>query len=209
VSLINLPSRWSKVWREAGALSGEEVVYNELVKRYSEPHRTYHNLEHIGECLLHLDSAIHLLWRPIEAELAVWFHDVIYDPKGVENEELSASFAVTTLNSAGVDHDSVQRIVDLIRKTSHQHIHLSGDAAIAADADLAILGADSERFNQYELAIRMEYDWVPEAIYRLERRRILGQILHRPHVFHTLFFRENYETRARTNLRSVIEGYKI
>jgi predicted metal-dependent HD superfamily phosphohydrolase len=209
VNLINLPSRWRKAWREIGALSDDVSAYNELVKRYSEPHRAYHNLEHISECLLHFDSALHLLARPIEAELAVWFHDVIYDTRGVENEELSASFAATILHSAGVENDNVQRIVNLIRTTSRQDLQLFGDAAIVADVDLAILGAGPDRFNQYELAIRMEYDWVPAPLYRRERRRILEQFLNRPHVFHNSFFREKFESQARANLHYVIERYVI
>jgi predicted metal-dependent HD superfamily phosphohydrolase len=207
--MVDLRSRWSKVWLDSGALSAENVAYNELVKRYSQPHRAYHNLEHIRECLLHLDSASHLLARPTEAELAVWFHDVIYDTRGGENEELSARFAATILQSGGVENDSVQRIADLIRKTSHRHSYLSGDAAIVADVDLTILGADPDRFNQYEIAIRVEYDWVPAPLYRRERRRILEQFLDRPHVFHTLFFREKFESQARANLHYVIERYGV
>ena len=43
--------RWNTLWKSLGARGDAEATYNDLVNRYSEPHRAYHTLAHIGHCL--------------------------------------------------------------------------------------------------------------------------------------------------------------
>lgn len=200
-------ARWRGVWRAVTGRSGDDV-YRELVGRNSEPHRAYHTLEHIGECLFYLDSARHLLLRPIEVELAVWFHDAIYNPRRGDNEAQSALLAERQLTAAGAEDGIKTQMADLIRLTTHQDDHLTGDGAILCDIDLAILGAEPERFDRYDEAIRREYDWVPENVYRVERGRVLEHFLKRPHIYHTPFFSLRLENQARQNIMRVIPQYR-
>jgi predicted metal-dependent HD superfamily phosphohydrolase len=74
------------------------------------------------------------------------------------------------------------------------------DAATLIDVDLAILGQPSERYWEYERAIRAEYAWVPDATFAQKRAEILGRFLRRPVIYHTAPFHERYESAARTNL---------
>jgi predicted metal-dependent HD superfamily phosphohydrolase len=200
--------RWREVWQTVTGSDGDPI-FDELQIRYAEPHRAYHTLEHIGECLLYLDSTGHLLKRPIEVELAVWFHDAIYDPRRSDNEEQSALLAENQLQSAGVDRVVADRTAELIRLTTHERDDLIGDEAILCDVDLAILGAEPERFERYDAAIRKEYNWVPEAIYRIERCRVLERFLNRPHIYHNRFFSDRLEQRARENLTQAIANYRL
>lgn len=194
-----LLSRWRAVWPAVAATDGE-AIFNDLQARYSEPHRAYHNLEHIRECLDQFDTARHLAARPVEIELAIWFHDAIYDSWRDDNEERSALLAAETLEAAGVDPATVERVAQLIRLTTHSAEQLNDDAALLCDIDLAILGAPPERFARYDADIRHEYQWVPEEVYRRERARVLARFLGRERIYITPFFFDRLERQARTNL---------
>lgn len=201
-------SRWNEAWHKAGAGSPGDETYRRLLERYQEPFRAYHNLEHIHDCLLQMDAARHLLRRPPETELAIWFHDAIYDPRGSDNEELSARLAEAELRAAEVNETVARRIGDLIRVTAHANEVLMGDAAVLCDVDLTILGAEPEHFERYDAAIRREYDWVPDVAYRRGRTKVLARFLARPYIYFTLFFQERFEAQARVNLSRAIERYR-
>jgi predicted metal-dependent HD superfamily phosphohydrolase len=142
-----------------------------------------------------------------EVELAIWFHDAVYDPRRGDNEEQSARLAEEQLIAAEVDPVSATHVANLIRLTNHEHDQLEGDAAVLCDVDLAILGAEPRRFERYDAAIRQEYEWVPESVYRIERGRVLARFLDRPHIYHTPFFHDMLEERARENLTRAIKAY--
>jgi predicted metal-dependent HD superfamily phosphohydrolase len=77
----------------------------------------------------------------------------------------------------------------MIRLTDHQEAlseeAISNDAAVLCDADLAILGAEPERFDHYDRQIREEYAWVPEPVYRQKRGEVLAGFLERPRIYRT------------------------
>ncbi|WP_427911567.1 HD domain-containing protein [Ramlibacter sp. MMS24-I3-19] len=81
---------WRATWRELGADMVNGGLMNQLVAAYSERHRHYHTLQHLRECLAHADAVRTLAKRPAEIELALWFHDAVYDPRSTDNEQRSA-----------------------------------------------------------------------------------------------------------------------
>jgi predicted metal-dependent HD superfamily phosphohydrolase len=202
-ALSEVKERWRRAWRGIGAGRGD-AVFAELVERYSEPHRAYHNLEHVRDCLRQLEWARPLLVHAAEVEVAAWFHDAIYDPRRDDNEEQSALWAERALLAAGVAGDVVARVADLIRLTTHVQEGLTGDGAVLCDADLAILGAAPKRFDGYEKQIREEYAWVPEVVYREKRGEVLAGFLRRPTIYHSRPFIERYEAQARANLEGIL-----
>jgi len=94
--------RWQTLWHRLGGPSNPEPIFSNLQTRYSEPHRAYHNLEHIRDCLAQFDRARHLAVYPAELELALWLHDIIYDTHASDNEEKSAQWAVGTMQAANL-----------------------------------------------------------------------------------------------------------
>ena len=197
-ALDGLQARWRIVWQAVAATDGDPI-FDDLQARYTEAHRAYHNLEHIRECLDHFDAARHLTARSIEIELAVWFHDAIYDLQRHDNEERSAQLAEETLQAVGSAPEMTRHVGDLIRLTTHTHAPV-GDGALLCDIDLAILGASPERFARYDADIRHEYQWVPEEVYRRERARVLGRFLERSRIYATPFFYGQLERPARANI---------
>lgn len=181
------------------------AAFGKLSTAYSESHRAYHNTKHIADCLSQFDSAKESADRPDEVEAAIWFHDVVYDPKASDNEDRSAIWAVEVINQPGVDAEALRRIVALILATRHDREPFGRDEELIIDVDLSILGRDPDEFAGYDAAIRQEYAWVPEDQYRVGRTKVLESFLARPVIYHTADFRNRFESRARRNLEEAIK----
>lgn len=180
-------------------------VFDRLADAYLEPHRAYHNANHIRDCLEQFDCAREFAARLDEVEAAICFHDAVYDPRAKDNEERSAEWASSALTNAGADSEVVSRVSHLILATKHDAVLASPDARLLVDVDLSILGRDPADFDAYDQAIRREYEWVPEADYRTGRAAVLQKFLDRPRIFHTPPF-QPLETPARRNLERVIRA---
>ena len=89
----------------------------------------------------------------------------------------------------------------LIMATCHAALPDSDDARLLVDIDLSILGADPERFDEYEVQVRQEYSWVPGVLFRRKRREILQGFLARPRLYETDWFEQRLEAQARSNLQ--------
>jgi predicted metal-dependent HD superfamily phosphohydrolase len=80
--------------RELGRAGDAEKTAADLVARYREPHRAYHNLDHIADCLEKLELARSMLrdddFKAVE--LALFWHDAVYDPRAADNEEKRTEF---------------------------------------------------------------------------------------------------------------------
>lgn len=190
---------WEEAWNTIG-LTPPNGAYEDLTARYSESHRAYHTLQHLDECFAQYESIWALCQRPGAVSLALWLHDAIYDPRSTANEDASAELAAAMLATADAGADLSDRVRELILATRHTAAPTSPDAGVVVDIDLAILAADATRFEQYECQIRREYDWVAEDLYRQGRRRLLRDFAARPWIYHTSFFRERFEQRARRNI---------
>jgi predicted metal-dependent HD superfamily phosphohydrolase len=192
---------WQRAWTGIGARTEGRGVYEQLLARYSEPHRRYHTLQHLGECLAIFESVRGLAEHADEVELALWFHDAIYDTQRPDNEERSADWARAASQESGVVRDSADRVHALIMATRHTASPTLPDEQLLVDIDLSILGAEQARFDEYEQQIREEYAFVPRWLFRRKRRAILQGFLDRPSIYSTMHFREALEQRARANLR--------
>lgn len=201
--------RWLLLWKRIEAKGDPKEIYNKLVTLYSEPHRVYHNLSHIEHCLNELGQASHLLEHPDAVEMALWFHDAIYNTKTNDNEEKSAELACQILKKAGLSDAFTQKVCGLILATTHEIVPSGIDAQVMTDIDLSSLGKPKKEFDSNSLKIRKEYAWVPEEQFKNGRAAILLKFLKRPTIYSTSFFRQKYEYRARKNLiRSIIKlGY--
>jgi len=171
---------------------------------YSESHRHYHTLQHLSECLREFDSAKNQVHDPVALELAIWFHDAIYNPRASDNEERSAALAQECLAGARATSDLVSTVSKLVLDTKTHMGSGHPDAALLIDIDLSILGQSEDRFNEYERQIREEYSWVPGIIFKPKRAAILRGFLDRPRLYSTDPFFSNYEQSARANLKRTL-----
>lgn len=194
--------RWIRLWESTGLSGDPSFRYDQLVALYSGPNRFYHNLQHLTECLQEFDEARFLARRPITVELAIWFHDAIYDSHADDNEERSAQLAREWLSEAGGSPKLIESVTELILATQHNAVPEDPDTQLIVDVDLSILGRTPARFHEYELQIRQEYSWVPEEIFATRRAAILRAFLARERIFATDWFRAKYEKQARRNLHA-------
>lgn len=183
-------------------------VFADLVAAYSEAHRYYHTVKHIDDCLAQLDEAASIAEAPEEVELALWFHDAIYKPTSPKNEQASAEWARSFLESVGAAEDRCARVFRYVLATKHDAVPLGADAPVVVDIDLSILGREPDEYDQFERNVRKEYKWVPWSLYRRKRIEILESFLARPTIYHTDYFRRRYENQAKRNLQSAIEGLR-
>lgn len=202
-----LERSWARCWSRIGAEGTGEALRDDLRARYGEPHRRYHTVVHLEECLGAFAAAEArgvAADDPGAVEVALWFHDAVHDPKAGDDEARSAALARDRLGAAAVAEARVERVAALVLATRHSAVPRPGDEALVVDVDLAILGADPARFDEYDGQVREEYAWVPGPIYRRERRRVLQGFLARPSIYTTEDFRRRLEEPARGNLARAI-----
>jgi predicted metal-dependent HD superfamily phosphohydrolase len=197
---------WQSLWQRLGLTTDGAAWHARLITAYSEPQRSYHTLQHLDECLCTLDQAraTGLIAKPDLIEMALWFHDAVYDPKGSENEALSAQMALEALGGSEMSSE-VARLILLTK--SHQPGEGADDSWII-DIDLAIFAQPMERVLEYERQIREEYAWVPADVYAEKRAEILSGFLQRKQIYLTAWAREQFEAKARENLKALIDAVR-
>ena len=195
----------SHAWRAAlpasappGAVSR---ALDDLLARWNEPHRHYHTAEHLANVLAVLEQHADRASDPDAVILAAWYHDAIYDPQRVDNEEASALLAESTLPTLDVLDAQVAEVARLVRLTAtHDPIPGDRNGGLLTDADLAILAADSATYLAYTQAVRAEYSFVPDAAFAAGRAEVLHHLLALPRLFHTPVLRDRWEEVARANI---------
>ena len=199
---MDLEARWASKWRGVSPKEAIQSTWAELYERYTADDRAYHTLGHIAQCLDQLDRFLHLAKNPGLIEVALWYHDVVYDTHAKDNEAQSAEFAKKHLRLLRTGDQYRDRVAQLIMATTHTvHFEESrGDERLIADIDLTGLGVPWEAYKTYSDAIRHEYRWVSMPDYKRGRAEVLRSFLDRPHIYNHFQLRHVYEVRARENL---------
>ena len=193
-------TQWIMLWKRIKAQGDPHPPYHDLVQRLAEPHRAYHTMRHILHCREEMARVQPLAAQPDAMEIALWYHDTIYNTHAADNEEQSAALAAHILRDAAVPEVFVQTVVRLIVATKHHIVAEDPDTRLLVDIDLAILGQPPQIFDAYERHIRQEYAWVPHEAFLEGRARILRAFLHRSTIYATEHFRQHYEAQARINI---------
>lgn len=201
-------NRWHALWQQAGAAKSQAHLYHQLIQAYAEKHRAYHTMSHIEHCLNEFDHVKQWIQYPVEVELAIWFHDIIYQPHASANEEKSAAMTVSQLTRAQATAVQIDLVKNLILATKHDRPPDGSDAKYLVDIDISILGAPPEVYRRYEENIRREYRWVPKILFIKGRKKILASFLDRDRIYYTQFFADQYERQSRSNLEAAIQRLK-
>jgi predicted metal-dependent HD superfamily phosphohydrolase len=203
----DLDEAWARTVRAAGARADDDAVAAagaELLARWREQHRHYHDAEHLAEVLTAVDELAPESGAGTDVEvvrLAAWFHDAVYEGRPGDDEEQSAALARGMLADLGIPESRVGRVAELVMITLH-HDPAPGDAeaALLCDADLAVLAAGPERYTRYVDAVRQEYAHVPEPMFRSGRTTVLKALEAMPRLYRTPAGRQRWENAARANL---------
>ena len=181
-----------------------ELIWRELLAAWSEPHRTYHNLDHLLSCLAEWRRGRDGSEADAQVLLALLFHDAIYDPQASDNEERSADWAERAGAELGLPVAARAAISRMILATEAHGRAADEATRRLLDIDLSVLGADPARFAAYDAGIRQEYRHLADEAYRQGRTRVLQSFLGREPIYLTASFRERHEVAARRNLAQAI-----
>lgn len=183
-----------------------------LRARYAEPHRAYHTEAHVRAMLAGLAELGAAVTHPDAVELAIWYHDAVYDPAAADNE--ARSEALLRAEMAGLADEALLAHAGLMIRLSATHALTPdvpdawrGDCALFLDLDMAVLGAAPAQYAEYERGIAAEY--VPvhgEAAYRRGRAAFLRASLDRPRVFLSDQFHASLDAPARANMAAALAG---
>jgi len=176
----------------------------DLLARWSEPHRRYHTPQHLAELQRAMAAVVDDLRHGTDPgrtlRLAAWFHDAVYEGRPGEDEEASAVLAERSLDGL-VPAREAEEVARLVRLTA---THRPGDddpaGNVFLDGDLAILGVDEARYLEYSRQVRAEYSDVPAEDYRRGRLAVLQQLDGLDPLYRTRPARAWWTDPARANL---------
>lgn len=180
-----------------------------LVAAYSEPQRHYHTTSHIHAMLQLLGR--YKAKAPDAVELAIYFHDWVYDPRAKDNE--LQSVAVFERFAAETNVGNNVKLCDRVRRYITATIKHSlattedqedSDLKLFLDLDLEVLSREESAYQQYAREIRQEYSHIELQDYRKGRAAVLGHFLERERLYFSEAF-EGREAQARHNLRAEID----
>ncbi|MGW0162794.1 HD domain-containing protein [Mycobacterium sp. NPDC003323] len=173
-----------------------------LLRRWSEPHRRYHDQAHLRGVLDAADELAGYAEDPDAVRLAAWYHDAVY-AGAADDEENSALLAESELAALGVDAGLVGEVARLVRMTvEHDPAPDDRNGQVLSDADLAVLALAPDDYRSNTAKVRAEYGHVSEADFRAGRARIIAALLSAPSLYRTPDGRRLWEVAARRNLES-------
>lgn len=188
-------------WAElAGDSPTSRTEWAAVVAAWSEPHRRYHDLAHLAAVLGLVGELAGAAADPAAVRLAAWYHDVVYDPRRGDNEEVSAERARAGLRGL-VPPERVEEVARLVLLTAgHDPAPDDADGAVLCDADLAVLAGPPETYAAYASAVREEYGHLSDAEFTAGRTVVLEQLLALPALYRLPAVAGEWTPRARANL---------
>lgn len=176
--------------------------YISIVKpHYDEPHRVFHNWDHIEYGLnifKQLDTGT------TEQVIAWLFHDIVYEPTRKDNEVLSAELAKKYIQEN--DDQEVISIndVSIIIHDTISHVPSNPLSALVLDIDMSSL-ADKQyaEFERQRLLAAKEYASFGKDLVLAGTKAFIVKTLQQERIFTTEYF-QPMEPIARANLTSYL-----
>jgi len=150
-----------------------------------------------------LRESEHLATHPYRIELAIWFHDAVYDGTRNDNELKSAELWTRKL-ALFLEDDPLEWGRRAIMATIDHLPNDDPDIQLLLDLDLAPLGAPYEAFKATTAAVRQEYSHVSDEAFRDGRKQFFTNLIKRERLYGTDFWHDRLEQNARDNIRREI-----
>lgn len=189
-----------------------------IKEKYDNNKLMYHNWNHISNSITQLIFINHYINNPYLDYMftAILFHDIIYIPLRIDNEEQSAYYFEGWALDRGLKLSFIKRVCDLIQSTDHtenDHInniykddlHFQEALNIVRDIDLVGLGAHPDLFWDNLHAIRKEYPTISDSEFHNVHMRIMENFFSRPRIYLTDYMYQYREIQARTNIQEYLD----
>lgn len=171
-----------------------------------ESQRHYHTLHHISDLFSQMNRVQHLLKHIPVVSMAIYYHDIVYQPGLPGNEEKSAEIAEEELRRLKWKERDVREVAAYIRSTKKHQPDIAvlnvDDLLLFLDIDLSVLGADWDTYRSYSQDILKEFG--NNAMVKWGRKAFMQAFLQQEHIFQTPYFRNKLETKARENIQREI-----
>lgn len=188
---------------------------------YSQSWRRYHNLTHIFDflekcryCCTRNDD-IKKMMDPINTQLAIWYHDIIYTPSRKDNEERSRDLFIEfydLLESNNFNEDKIvnkEKVAKYIMATKEhfKDSFFSDDFNLNVLMDMDVSSMASEEYKVNDENILYEYSHIYDEVSLLNGRiNFLNSTLNKP-IFKTIVF-SHLEGMAHEHNLKLIEMHK-
>ncbi len=182
-----------------------DAVFNVLDELYREDSRYYHTWGHITQLLLDFDLVQSHFHNPNAVEMAIWFHDAIYEMGASDNERRSADLFLS-LSEGILDERMRAYIDDLIMVTVHSRCPELHDGQMLVDIDLLSFGSESERFWRDNQNVRKEAQRQSDDEFYPKQIAFLKHLLSRDKLYYSGYFHQRYEDTARHNINIYLES---
>jgi predicted metal-dependent HD superfamily phosphohydrolase len=207
--LTCLEEQWAEL---TGKYSQDSALidkhFTEIQGAYTSSSRHYHNTGHIHALFKLAKQYEDFLQDKDVVGFSIFYHDIVYKVTRSDNEEKSAVRAEKDLSDLKIPTDKIAIVAKYIHATKQHKLNDAdneSDLAWFLDFDMAILGADWDRYLEYTRQIRKEYSVYPDFLYNQARRKFLQSSLSASNIFHTTLFRTYHEQEARENIRKELE----
>ena len=208
-----MASAWIRAVEALGGSSAAAAdSASELERQYRRPDRHYHNLAHIAAVIGHVgvladDEGLSADDLAV-ATLAACVHDVVYEGRAGDDERASAAWARETLARCGLIDGVIDRVCRAVLETIGHEPAEDRSVAVVLDADLAVLGSDSDAYDRYVDSVRAEYGDLDDEAWRSGRAAVLERLAGRDHLYLTGSGRARWETVARLNISRELHGLR-
>ena len=175
------------------------LFYN-LVCKYSEPNRYYHNILHISDMcknLLEIEKKNPNLYEYRNIYRAIFYHDYILDKYPNNEKESAKYYSETFAKEFQLNPNPVSKLIISTNHFKVERNSLSKVEDLLLDLDLAILGTNNWDYSIYCYNIHKEN---PIQDFKEKRIEVLDHFLHRKYLYKTEHFKP-LERQAQTNLR--------
>lgn len=198
---------WSRCQTGDRAGVPGDDVYREVKNHYSRPERHYHTPKHIEHCLTQFDLVADRLDNPDAVEIAIWFHDLVFEANADDNELQSARRFVE-LAKESMDDEFKTTVYDLIMATAPPRMAKTTDQKFVLDIDLSSFGLPWEDMLRDSIAVRQESPQLSDAEFFSGQRAFLESLVKREHFYFTEYFRSRIEETARNNINRYLENLR-
>jgi predicted metal-dependent HD superfamily phosphohydrolase len=200
-------SLWKRCQIGDGHGADADDVFEEIYAYYSAPGRHYHTPKHIEHCLKQFDLAVDQMDDADSVEMAIWFHDLVFDVSSKDNELNSANRFVELADDS-MDPDFKSKVHALIMATAHPRLPKTNDEKFMLDIDLSSFGLPWDDFVRDSNAVREEARQLSDAEFFPGQRAFLESLVGRKNFYFTEFFRSRIEGTARSNIQRHLENLR-
>ncbi len=182
-----------------------DSLWKEIVDSYTEARRHYHTLHHLRYIYNRLEECPQKAQDREALLFSLFYHDLVYEIPANDNEEKSAAIAADRMQALGITQATIDLCVKHILATKNHLPSPNADTNLFCDADMAILGETPDKYKEYTMRIRAEYEIISDTEFMKKRAEALSKLLGMERLFKTDHFFRLYEKPARNNMEDEIK----